>query len=91
MKKPKARFWATFAKFDDERTKIPLVDYVDKLCEFLATLFDDVSADDLLDNVELSEVQNIYRECSNYLWTLLGGKVEELEKNSETAEMAENI
>ena len=88
MKKPKARDWSAYAKFEDARKKIPLIEYVDKLCEFLATQFEGVTADDLLDNLELGEVQKIYRECSTYFWDMLTGKFEEIEKNSQAAEKA---
>ncbi len=75
-------------KFENDRTKIPLEDYVNKLCEFLATLFDGLTADDLLNNLMLDEVQKIYRDCYQCYWDLLSGKFEELEKNSPTAEAA---
>lgn len=88
MKKPKARDWSAYAKFEGERKNIPLIEYVDKLCEFLATQFEGVTADDLLDNLELGEVQKTYRECSTYFWDMLTGKFEEIEKNSEAAEKA---
>ena len=85
MKKPKAKTWRTFAKFDAERTKGNTADYVDKVCEFLAEIFDGVTKDDLLDNLYFEEVQKNF-ECSDCFWSLLTGKFEELEKNSETAE-----
>lgn len=89
MKKPKARDWAAYAKFDDVRQKIPLTEYIDKICEFIATQFDgDLTADFLLDNLFLEEVQKIYRECSTYFWNMLTGKFEEIEKNSQAAEKA---
>ena len=86
MKKPKANMWGKFAKFDAERTKGNTAEYVDKVCEFLAEIFDGVTKDDLLDNLYLEEVQKKYFECSDCFWSLLTGKFEELEKNSETAE-----
>lgn len=82
MKKPVARGWKSVEKFEQERKNIPLIDYVDKLCEFLAPLFEGVTADDLLDNVPLEDIQKIYAECYVCYFNLLSGKFEELEKNS---------
>ena len=84
MKKPLARDWKNFEKFEQDRKQIPLADYVDKLCEFLATLFDGVTADDLLDNLPLDEVQQLYADCYLAYWNLLRGKIDELEKNSQS-------
>ena len=86
MKKPKARNWAAMVKFEQDRKKILTIDYVDKICEFIATLFEGLTADDLLDNLMLEEVQKIYKECHICYWDLLSGKFEELEKNSETVQ-----
>lgn len=89
MKKPKARDWTAYAKFEDEKRKTPLIEYVDKLCAFLATQFEgDLTADMLLDNLYLEEVQKAYRDCSKYFWDMLTGKLEDLEKNSIAAEKA---
>lgn len=85
MTKPKARGWTAMAKFEQDRAKILVIDYVDKVCEFLATLFDGVTADDLLDNVPLEDIQTLYFDCYNAYWDMLAGKFEELEKNSQSA------
>lgn len=81
MKKPMARGWSAIEKFEQDRNKIPLANYVDKLCEFIATLFDGVTADDLLDNLPLDAVQKLYADCYLAYWNLLRGKIDELEKN----------
>lgn len=88
MKKPKANFWSKFVKFDTEKQKIPLIEYVDKVCEFLAEIFDGLSKENLLDNLYLEEVQRKYIECADCYWNLLTGKFDELEKNSPAAEVA---
>ena len=85
MRRPKANMWADFAKFDEERKNLPITEYVDKICEFLASQFEGLTKDALLDNLFLEEVQKKYFECAGFLWNLLTGKFEELEKNSENA------
>ena len=88
MKKPKANFWSKFVKFDKGKSQIPLAEYVDKVCEFLAEIFDGLTKDILLDNLYLEEVQGKYLECADCYWNMLTGKFKELEKNSQAAEVA---
>lgn len=89
MKKPTARFWGTWVRFNDENKTIADANFVDKHCEILAEMFEGVSKDDLLDNLLLEDVMKVYNECSGCLIKLLTGKFEEVEKNSEAAGAAE--
>ncbi len=56
----------------------------------VALLFEGLTVDDLLDNLPLDEVIKTYNECTTCLLKMIAGKFDELEKNSETAEVAAN-
>lgn len=40
MKKPRAKDWSGFIKFDEERKNLNLSEYIEKLCGFMATIFE---------------------------------------------------
>ena len=81
MKEPKARMWRTWTKFDSEKQELLTTDFIDKHAELLAGVFDGLTADDILDHVDLSEILRIYHDCFRYLTVLLTSKLETAGKN----------
>lgn len=90
MQEPRARMWRTFAEFDEQKKNLPTAEFIDKHCEIIATLFSGVTVDELLDELNLSDVLKIYRDCYICLSELMTSKLQVLEKNSmDGAEIAE--
>ena len=91
MQEPRARMWRTFAEFDENKKNLSTAEFIDKHCEIIAMVFNGVTADKLLDELNLSDVIKIYRDCYICLSELMTSKLQVLEKNSaggeETAEI----
>lgn len=91
MQEPRARVWRLFAEFDESKKTLSAAEFIDKHCEMIAMMFKDVTAEDLLDGLNLSDVLKIYRDCYICLSELMTSKLQVLEKNSaggaETAEI----
>ena len=83
MQEPRARMWRTWAEFDKNKGKLANADFIDETCKMIATVFDGVSAEELLENLALSDVMSLYRKCYRCLAEIMFSKWDELEKNSE--------
>lgn len=86
MQEPKARMWRTWTKFHEEKGTLPPEDFIDKHAELLAGVFDGVTADDILDNLDLADIMPLYFKCYTCLTSLLTAKLSEIEKNAGTEE-----
>lgn len=82
MIEPKARMWRKFTEFAENRKELLTIDYIDKHCEVLAEVFEGLTADDLLDNLQVGEVLKLYTDCFRYLMTLLVSRVGEVEEKN---------
>ncbi len=91
MQEPRARMWRNFVEFDENKRNLSNADFIDRHCEMIALVFDDVTADDLLDNLQLSDVLKIYRDCYICLSNLMTNKLRVLEKNSTDGEESAQI
>ena len=78
----KAKMWRKFMEFDEQKNDLKIEDYIDKHCELIAEVFPDVTADDILDNVELDEIAVLYRAVFKYLTELINSKLAKVVKNA---------
>ena len=84
IEKVKPRQWREFFKFDDERGELHLSELVDKHCEVIAGFFgDEVTAEYLLDNMDMADVLKVYHEVRIYLMELVTSKLGTESKNAE--------
>lgn len=82
--KVKPRQWREFFKFDSERGKSPLSELMQGHCEAIAPFFgSEVSADYLLDNMDIADVLRAYHEIRAYLMERITAKLEIDSKNAE--------
>lgn len=82
IKAVKPKQWREFFKFDDERGELPLSELLDKHCEAIAGFFDDeVTAEYLLENMDIADVLKVYHEIRAYLMELVTSKLETGSKN----------
>jgi len=81
MKTPKPRMWRKFFKFDEERAKMSVADSVEEHCKFLPEWFEgDLTADEMLDNMEVEEIFKAYNGCLKYLLSMFAAKWGDEEK-----------
>ena len=82
--KIKPRQWREFFKFDSERGELPLSELMQGHCEAIAPFFDgEVSADYLLDNMDIADVLKAYHDIRAYLMERITAKLEINSKNVE--------
>ena len=80
----KPRQWREFFKFDSERGELPLSEIMQSHCEAIAPFFgDEVSADYLLDNMDIADVLKAYHDIRAYLMELVTSKLGTEPKNAE--------
>lgn len=83
MPEPKARAWRRWAEFDQTKKDLRTEEYIEAHCRMLAELYGgQVSEEELLDGLELSDVMKEYRAAADYLMQLLYAKFEAIGKNS---------
>lgn len=81
----KARLWRPIMQFEEERKNISEVEGIDKYCEIIAIAFG-VTKDEVLDNLELSDVLPKYFEVYKKVTKMLSAKIGK--KNKEAEEQA---
>ena len=82
--KIKPRQWREFFKFDSERRELPLSELMQGHCEAIAPFFgDEVSAEYLLDNMDIADVLKAYHDIRAYLMERITAKLEINSKNVE--------
>lgn len=86
MAAPKCRMWRTWMAFDKEKGNLAPEEFIERHCALIAEVFPGLTADDLLDNVDLDEVILIYNRCLLALMQLLSSRLELLGKNADAAE-----
>lgn len=77
IKELKARVWREVTEFETNKKELSNVEYVDKHAEILAKFFD-LSADEILDKMDLADVTLKYLECYRYMFDMLYAKTKEL-------------
>ena len=81
IKKILAKDWREIFKFDENRKDILLINFVDKHCEVLAGVLEDVTVEELQNTLTVDEIMEIYNAILKYLLTLLSAKKDD-EKNA---------
>lgn len=82
IKKVRPRDWREFFKFDSEKQDVITYEFLDKHCEVIAGFFDGLTADELLDNLEIGDVLKIYNDILTYLMVLLTSKLGKAEEKN---------
>ena len=77
MKEPKARAWRLITEFEENKKEISNAEYIDKHAEIIAQFFD-LSVDEILDGMDISDVIKTFYDCYKYISTLLYSKMEKL-------------
>jgi len=85
IRKVYAKDWRELFKFDGERQELILVDFVDKHCEIIANLFDDITVEELQENFTVEEIMILYKDILKYFLQLLSSKSGGDEKNATDA------
>ena len=86
MQTPKARLWREIIKFDSERRDLPVDNFVDEHAAIIAKAFN-ISVDEVLDNLEVSEILPTYSQVLGTVLLLLTEHLPQAKKN--TVEVAE--
>lgn len=84
--KPKAKIWREIMKFDEERTQLPNAEFIDKHAEIIASVFPDVTAVMIIDNVDIDEIVPLYYEVFKWICGLLNSKLRKLPNAQTPAE-----
>jgi hypothetical protein len=83
---PKARVWRKIMEFDGQDKDLAAPDFLEKYAAIIADAFgDDVTADMILDSLDIDEILVMYRNTVHWVLGLLHRKLDELPKNAETA------
>lgn len=84
---PKARVWREFVKFDEQKKELELINYVDKHAEMIASVFnDEVTADKILDNIDLDDIMPIYNDVFRWLLSQISTKLNKIPNAATPAE-----
>lgn len=81
---PKARMWREWMKFDQDKPNIKAEDFIDRHAEMIASVFPELTADEILDNAKLDDIILTYNLCLKALMKMLSAKMELLAKNEAT-------
>ena len=84
MPAPKARIWREIMKFEEERKDLKSVDAVEKYCAVIALAFN-VTTDEVLDSLEISDVLPTYFSILNCIIAMLTEKLVSDKKNVDGA------
>ena len=77
---PKARAWRRIMEFDEKRKELENKEYIDAHAKVIAEIFD-VPEDDILDNLNISDILQVYFECHTYMFKLLTSKLKILDRS----------
>ena len=90
MPKPKAGIWRKLMLLDKENTNLFSADFIEKRCEFMADAYGGgLTAEFLLDNLDLDEVTQIYTKTTSYILSCIVPKLEEVSKNVSEGDKSE--
>lgn len=66
MKEPKSKAWRLITEIDENKEDIPNVELVEKFVEVIAELFDGVTKEELLENMDIADVFPTFYSCYTY-------------------------
>lgn len=81
MKTPKARAWREIMKFNEDRQSLPASDFCEEHAKMIALAFG-VSADEVLDNLDVDDILPTYLNVFTSLVGLLTAKLAIDKKNA---------
>lgn len=81
IKKIYSKNWREIFQFEGSRKDILLVDFADKHCEIIASVLEDVTAEELKETLAVNEIMELYNRIVKYLLKMLSEKTGE-EKNA---------
>lgn len=88
MKKLTGRDWRIIGEFINNAPKSIDADFVEKHADFIAKFFG-VTADDILDKMQLEDIIPASIETRDYLLTRLSAKIKVIEKNADAGDKTE--
>ncbi len=85
-KSPKAKIWREYEKFDNERMELlenldsNVGMWLEAHAEIIAKVFNDdrITAESILDNVNIDDIVPLYKDCYWYLVGLISSKLKKL-------------
>lgn len=76
---PKARAWRDFVTLYEGVYDIAPEDYLDKMAECIAGVFDDdITADVVIDNTRVDEIKPLFDKCLAWISALVSGRLSEI-------------
>ena len=78
----KARLWKEIIKFHEGRRNIETADLMEKYCEIIALAFG-VTTDEVLDNLNIEDVGELYYDIFDAVAAMLKGKSPKKNKEAE--------
>lgn len=83
---PKVKAWHDFIAFDTGAKNLPAAEFLDAMAALVSQLFDGVTADDIINGLELTKLRPLYRHCRDWIIYLVNAEMDELPKNGEPGE-----
>ena len=65
--RPKVKDWYNFAKFEDQVDGLSVAEYLQGAAGSIASVFDDLTPEKLLENMELDDFKPLYLKCWRWL------------------------
>ena len=81
---PKAKIWRQISEFDQNKLSLSNADFIDKHAEFIADFFN-VSVDDVLEYVDISDITKIFFDCHKFTSELIYSKLRELDSTKDAS------
>ena len=86
MKEPKGKAWRTFAELYENQKDIPNIEFIERHAEVIAQNFDGLTADEILEHMNLSKIIPTFYECYEYAASVLYVGVKRLDSTKDGSE-----
>ena len=83
MKEPKGKAWRKFAELHENRLEIPNVEFIERHVEAIAENFENLTSNEILENMNLSEVIPIFYKCYDYAASILYSGMKKLDSTED--------
>jgi hypothetical protein len=84
-KKPKAIFWRTIVKIEEELKSVDDRDYITKYAELIGIVFG-LTTENVLNGLDIDEIRPKYIEICTWVIWLVNSKMEQIPKNAKSPE-----
>ena len=76
---PKGKTWRKITELDENKKDIPNVEYLERHAEIITEYFPKVKAEEILEELEISEVIKLFYDCYKYTTSILYSKLKKLD------------